>query len=172
MSPGVRTMPAEIALPMAAEIPNHTPRTCSSRPRPFVTPVIPREEASGVSGNVRSQGSIRNYAMRRKNIEGSHRLQVKSTGLVLAPTVLVRKSLSRRGSVPKIMRNGSAEIHPVQQVSIMRVGAERVKIRLRIHARKVRITFGQGSLEKLEHPVRLSEGSMVDAKAGWRDIVL
>jgi len=63
MSPGVRTMPAEIALPMAAEIPNHTPRTCSSRPRPFVTPVIPREEASGVSGNVRSQGSIRNYAM-------------------------------------------------------------------------------------------------------------
>ena len=63
MSPGVRTMPAEIALPMAAEIPNHMPRTCSSRPRPFVTPVIPSEEASDVSGNVRSQESIRNYAM-------------------------------------------------------------------------------------------------------------
>src|SRR5579859_7693629 len=34
MSPGVRTIPAAIELPMAADTPNQTPRTCSRRPRP------------------------------------------------------------------------------------------------------------------------------------------
>lgn len=59
------------------------------------------------------------------------------------------------------------EMHPVQQVTITLVGAERFKIRLSVHSSKVRITLGQSRLEKLEHPVRLSEGSVVDGKTDW-----
>jgi hypothetical protein len=33
MSPGARTIPAAMVLPMAAEIPNHIPSTRSRRPR-------------------------------------------------------------------------------------------------------------------------------------------
>jgi hypothetical protein len=36
----------------------------------------------------------------------------------------------------------SADIHLVQQITITRIGAERVKIRLRVYACKARIPFG------------------------------
>jgi hypothetical protein len=67
MSPGVRTIPAAIALPIAAETPNQTPRTCSSRPRfsvaagAGVTALV--EGPSNVLDNVKSQGSIGNSAI-------------------------------------------------------------------------------------------------------------
>ena len=62
--------------------------------------------------------------------------------------------------------------HLTQQVTIARVGAEGIKIRLRIYACKARITFGQGSLQKLKHSVRLSESSVVNCKTERRYIML
>ena len=75
------------------------------------------------------------------------------------------------GGVPIYSKWVSAEIHPLQQGTKTRVGAERVKIRLSIHACQIGIPFSQRSLEKFEHTVGLSKGSMVNAKAGRRDIV-
>src|SRR5215470_19047547 len=49
--PGVRTMPAAIVLPMAAAMPNHTPRTCNSRPLLCAAAVGLLEEASAVVDN-------------------------------------------------------------------------------------------------------------------------
>ncbi len=56
------------------------------------------------------------------------------------------------------------EIHPCEQITVTRVGSERPKTRFRVHLRQVRITLGQSRVEKLEHLIRLSEGSMVDSK--------
>src|SRR5579862_916759 len=66
MSPGVRTIPAAMELPIAAETPNHTPRTCSSRPRLSVAAGAGAalvEGPSNVLDNVKSQGSIGNSAI-------------------------------------------------------------------------------------------------------------
>src|SRR5271156_1900129 len=67
MSPGVRTIPAAIALPMAAETPNQTPRTCSSRPRfrggVGVSAATPEEDPSNELDNLESQVSQRNSAI-------------------------------------------------------------------------------------------------------------
>src|SRR5579863_2023718 len=67
MSPGVRTIPAAIALPIAAETPNQTPRTCSRRPR-FIPAAgaglaVLVEDSADVLDNVESQGSIGNCAI-------------------------------------------------------------------------------------------------------------
>jgi hypothetical protein len=80
-------------------------------------------------------------------------------------TVRVRLKKSDRGWIKLKWR--AIEMHPVQQVTITLVGAERFKIRLSVHSSKVRITLGQSRLEKLEHLVRLSEGSVVDGKTDW-----
>src|SRR5580693_2220489 len=67
MSPGVRTIPAAIELPIAAETPNHTPSTCSSRPRfrlaagAGTSALV--EGPSNVLDNVESQVSVRNSAI-------------------------------------------------------------------------------------------------------------
>ena len=45
MSPGVRTMPAEMALPTATAMPKPTPRICRSLPRSL------RERRDGVDGS-------------------------------------------------------------------------------------------------------------------------
>jgi hypothetical protein len=64
MSPGVRTMPAAMALPTATAMPNHTPSTCSSFPRPAEAPAAALvEDPSDVLDNVESQESVRNSAI-------------------------------------------------------------------------------------------------------------
>ncbi len=67
MSPGVRTIPAPIAFPIATAMPNHTPRTCSSRPRLGTAAgggaAVLVEAPSNVLDNVESQGSIGNSAI-------------------------------------------------------------------------------------------------------------
>jgi hypothetical protein len=67
MPPGVRTMPAAMALPTATAIPNHTPSTCSSFPRPAealaAAPAVLVEAPSDVLDNVESQESVRNSAI-------------------------------------------------------------------------------------------------------------
>src|SRR4029077_2780889 len=66
-SPGVRTIPAAMALPMAAETPNHTPSTCSNRPRlrakarDCAASLV--EGPSDVLDNVKSRRSKRNSAI-------------------------------------------------------------------------------------------------------------
>ncbi len=77
MSPGVRTIPAPMELPMAAEMPNQTPRICSSLPRLRVAPAAAAmalvEGPSNVLDNVKSQGSTRNSAIiaaARQNASG------------------------------------------------------------------------------------------------------
>lgn len=65
------------------------------------------------------------------------------------------------GRCARYTATGRRRIHPSQQVAIRRVAAKRAQIRLRIYAGKVRIKLGQSSLKKLEHSVRLSEGSVV-----------
>src|ERR1700716_2836643 len=56
-SPGVRTMPAAIVLPIAAAMPNHMPRTWRRRPRPTAGRVLAVEEFSDLPDNVRSRGT-------------------------------------------------------------------------------------------------------------------
>src|SRR5579859_189518 len=67
MSPGVRTIPAAIELPIAADTPNHTPRTCSRRPRLRATAgagvAVLVEDRSDVLDNVESLGRIGNSAI-------------------------------------------------------------------------------------------------------------
>src|SRR5258706_95590 len=72
MSPGARTIPAAIVLPMAAEMPNHMPRTLSSRPRlgdalaVISVDTSVRESVEGASDgldNGKTQGVFRNFAM-------------------------------------------------------------------------------------------------------------
>jgi hypothetical protein len=66
MPPGVRTMPAAMALPTATAIPNHTPSTCSSFPRPaeaLAAPAVLVVAPSDVLDNVESQESVRNFAI-------------------------------------------------------------------------------------------------------------
>src|SRR5580693_2169610 len=67
MSPGVRTMPAEIVLPTAAAMPNHMPSTCSSfprlRPAPGATAPVLVEDSADVLDNVKSQECIGNSAI-------------------------------------------------------------------------------------------------------------
>jgi hypothetical protein len=67
MSPGVRTIPAPMEFPIAAETPNQTPRTCSRRPRPRAPRGV--GETALVAGtpdvldNVESQGSTQSSAI-------------------------------------------------------------------------------------------------------------
>ena len=72
MSPGARTIPAAIVLPMAAEMPNHIPRTLRSRPRLCDGLVVISvdtslresvEGASDVLDNGKTQGVFQNFAM-------------------------------------------------------------------------------------------------------------
>src|SRR5208282_2453365 len=67
MSPGVRTMPAEMVLPTAAAMPNHMPSTCSSFPRlrvdPAATAPVLVEDSADVLDNVESQVCIGNSAI-------------------------------------------------------------------------------------------------------------
>lgn len=72
MSPGARTIPAAIVLPMAAEIPNHMPSTLRSRPRlgdrlaVISVDTSVRESVEGASDvldNGKTQGVFRNFAM-------------------------------------------------------------------------------------------------------------
>src|SRR5580704_1636094 len=61
MSPGVRTMPAPMELPMATAMPNHIPSTCNSFPWPLVAPadvaIVLVEDSADVLDNV-SLGSV------------------------------------------------------------------------------------------------------------------
>lgn len=72
MSPGARTIPAAIVLPMAAEIPNHMPSTLRSRPRlgdrlaVISVDTSVRESVEGASDvldNGKTQGVFQNFAM-------------------------------------------------------------------------------------------------------------
>ena len=54
MSPGERTIPAAMVFPMAAEMPNQKPSTCSSRPRPGRAAAT-LEDASKVVDNESAQ---------------------------------------------------------------------------------------------------------------------
>src|ERR1700730_4476094 len=72
MSPGARTIPAAIVLPMAAEMPNHMPRTLRSRPRlgdalaVISVDTSVRESVEGASDvldNGKTQGVFQNFAM-------------------------------------------------------------------------------------------------------------
>src|SRR5271155_2629313 len=67
MSPGVRTMPAEIVLPTAAAMPNHMPSTCSSFPWlrsvPGAAAMALVEDPSDVLDNVKSQECFGNSAI-------------------------------------------------------------------------------------------------------------
>ena len=67
MSPGVRTIPAAMALPTATAMPNHTPSTCSSLPEPRVcgpaAMLVLVEDSADVLDNVKSQVCIGNSAI-------------------------------------------------------------------------------------------------------------
>src|ERR1700693_2411082 len=74
MSPGARTIPAAIVFPTAAEIPNHMPRTLSSRPRPLAAVAMESklpldaeppgvEDRSDGFGNCRVSETLRSFAM-------------------------------------------------------------------------------------------------------------
>jgi hypothetical protein len=65
-------MPAAMVLPMAAAMPNRTPRTCNKRPRlgtatPLAPPApglpMPVADASDVLDNGESQGTVAIFAM-------------------------------------------------------------------------------------------------------------
>ena len=51
MLPGARTMPDAMVLPMAAAMPNHTPKTCKSLPRLGGRTATTLEDASKVVDN-------------------------------------------------------------------------------------------------------------------------
>src|SRR5580704_17939036 len=67
ISPGVRTIPAEMVLPTAAAMPNHMPSTCSSLPEPRVcgpaAALVLVEDSSDVLDNVKSQVCFGNSAI-------------------------------------------------------------------------------------------------------------
>jgi hypothetical protein len=67
MSPGVRTIPAAIALPTATAMPNQTPSTCSSLPEPRVCSpagaLVLVEDSPDMLDNVESQVCIGNSAI-------------------------------------------------------------------------------------------------------------
>src|SRR5580658_4482863 len=67
MSPGVRTIPAAMALPTATAMPNHTPSTWRSLPEPRVCgpadALVLVEDSADVLDNVESQVCIGNSAI-------------------------------------------------------------------------------------------------------------
>src|SRR5260370_6268385 len=78
ISPGVRTIPAAIAFPIATAMPNHTPRTWSRRPRPAAGVELTVEVASDVPDNVRLEGSEKQPSYR-----GAEQMQGGSSGVFM-----------------------------------------------------------------------------------------
>src|ERR1700675_4065311 len=91
MSPGALTIPAAMVLPIAAEIPNHMPRTLRRRPRllgvrralkvPLDAEALGVEDRSDGFGNWWSLKDFRNYARELRHNNGRGRkckLEVRS----------------------------------------------------------------------------------------------
>src|SRR6266576_3215066 len=106
-------MPAAMVFPTAAAMPNHMPRTWSSRPRPVAGEELTREEGSDVADNVRSRG-IREM---QPSYRGQKKMQAKWRGEKAFRDQLSVLSKSRRKSVwwgrrwfPSRCKGGVAEL--------------------------------------------------------------